>query len=414
MAWPPPPLSRNAAVSRPRVGGLTPWLLAACAMHAVLIVALTDFRERSRPMRNDRAPASANSPAPIWFELVEENEGASANASPSSPSPDGSNTDRGLPVAVAPAAGDRHALVAGAARVAAERRPGAITEASAEVLASASEGASPSARAPGGGAETGAAESDQAEPASGSAGPQLSLRDLGVGPGANPFIGSANELPTARQVYNQRLRRTLRADLARHDQSIGLGPEGPAVAAVKEIVMQSATAPNTSALLRVRTDATGKVTLVDVLDADRDDQEWRRIADQLRVALAGKHLRVPPRSGVSFQLRVVSRVQLPSGADPGLEVDLFGIPLKKGAGDRSTKIAVLSPMLTEVTIPGSDGATMRVPTLALIGGAGDLADVGGVARRLVTAYLVAMDADAPSEAPAVEIRPPAVRAPGGP
>jgi hypothetical protein len=171
------------------------------------------------------------------------------------------------------------------------------------------------------------------------------------------------------------------------------------VAAVKDLVFASATAPNTTALLRVRTDAAGKVTLVDVLAADRDHAEWGRIAAQLVKALAGKHLRVPAHSGgVSFQLRVVSRVQLPSGADPGLAVDLFGIPVKQGEGDRSSKLSLFSPTLQEYVISGSDGATVRVPSLSIFGMAGDVADIGRVARRLVTAYLVAMDTNAAPDA----------------
>jgi hypothetical protein len=234
---------------------------------------------------------------------------------------------------------------------------------------------------------------------------QLSLQELGVGRGNNPFMGSALELPTKRQLDSQRLRQSLRGELARRDQMRGLGPEGPAVQAVKDIVLASASAPNTSALLEVRTDAAGSVTLVEVLESDRDGDEWRRIADELVRALAGKRLRVPARSnGVSFQLRVTSRVQLPSGADPGLAVDLFGMPVKKGQGDKSAKLSVLTPTLQEVVIPGSDGQTMLVPTLAILGLAGDVSDIGRVARRLVTAYLVAMEADISSERPALNPR----------
>jgi hypothetical protein len=252
-------------------------------------------------------------------------------------------------------------------------------------------------------------DGDGAGPATEDAAPHLSLRDLGVGSGANPFIGSVSELPTERQRLNQRLRQSLRADLARHDQRRGLGPEGPAVAAVKDIVFASATAPNTTALLRVRTDAAGKVTLVDVLEADRDADEWRRIAAELVRALAGKRLRVPARSaGVSFQMRVVSRVQLPSGADPGLAVDLFGIPIKKGDGDKSTQVSLFSPTLREVVIPGSDGVTMLVPSMSILGLAGDVGDIGRVARRLVSAYLVAMDTEILPEAPAPEAPRPAI------
>jgi hypothetical protein len=126
-------------------------------------------------------------------------------------------------------------------------------------------------------------------------------------------------------------------------------------------------------------------------------------------ALAGKKLRVPAGSnGVSFQLRVVSRVQLPSGADPGLGIDVLGIPVKKGDGKRSAKISILSPVIQEIEVPGSDGVRAPVVAFSLIAGAGDLADVGAVARRLVTAYLVQMDTDfLPDEASLPAPAPPA-------
>jgi hypothetical protein len=98
-------------------------------------------------------------------------------------------------------------------------------------------------------------------------------------------------------------------------------------------------------------------------------------------------------------------VQLPSGADPGLAVDLFGVPIKKGDGDKSTNVSLFSPKLQEVVIPGSDGVTMLVPTLSILGVGGDVADIGRVARRLVTAYLVAMDTEILPEAPAPEAPP---------
>jgi hypothetical protein len=340
--------------------------------------------------------------APIAFDLVEEGERSRYGADDAD---DAKASDRGTAEDGGGAVSNAGRGLAGLAREPSSAEPLGSTPSeartgSAPIAGDADEG---SARS------VGAAQPGQAAPGEGdgsgepeSSTPKLSLDDLGIG-GQNPFLGDPRELPTERQLLNQRLRQSLRADLARHDQRRGLGPEGPAVAAVKEIVLASATAPNTSALLRLRTNAAGQVTLVEVLDADRDDVEWRRIADRLQTALAGKRLRVPPRSGgVSFQLRVISRVQLPSGADPGLAVDLFGIPVKEGEGDKSTKLSLISPTLKEVRIPGSDGATVLVPTLSILGLAGDLADIGSVARRLVTAYLVAMDTETPLAAPSAE------------
>jgi hypothetical protein len=195
---------------------------------------------------------------------------------------------------------------------------------------------------------------------------------------------------------NQRVQQMLKAGLAARDQELGLGPEGPAVSLVEKIVLDSATQPNTSALLSIRTDGAGITSHVEVLDAANESAGWERIAAELKRELAKTPLRVPKGSaGVSFQLRVISRVQLPSGADPGLAVELFGQTIKEGGGDRSSRISVLSPkvVVTEVEVPYSDGATMPMlgfsPNILAIGG--DLADIGAVARRVVRAHLVALE-----------------------
>jgi len=226
-------------------------------------------------------------------------------------------------------------------------------------------------------------------PASG--GPRLGLRQLGVDGSHNPFI-EGEDAAGARRRLERRLQQSLRSELARRDQARGLGPEGPAIAALGPLVLASATAPNTTALLRVYTDA-GRVTRVEVLSADRDTDEWRRIADGLRRELGGKALRTAA-ARMSFDLRVVSRVQLPSGADPGLAVKLFGATLKEGEGSRSTQLAILSPVIQHVTIPGTR-ETVAVPTLALLGFNGDPADIAAIPQRVVRTHLVAMDTDLP-------------------
>lgn len=361
MAW----RTQGRQPRRAERSSLAPWLAFAAAAHvALLLVALTS---RRGAVPHDAAPATRASADPvtdpIWLELI-----AADSTTPRAADDDSANRpSTAEPLPAEPVASR-----------AAASEPAAVA------------GGSGGPEPPAGPVLPGTAEGVAAAP--GGSGPQLSLRDLGVDRGSNPFMGSVTEQPTERQLLNQRLRHALRGEIAKQDQARGLGPEGPAVTAVTDLVMASATAPNTSALLRVRTDGAGGVTLVDVLEADRDGDEWQRIAAELVRALAGKKLRVPAGSnGVSFQLRVVSRVQLPSGADPGLSVDVLGIPLKKGDGDRSTKLSILSPVIKEVEVPDSNGVRVPVVSFAIIGAAGDLADIGAVARRLVSAYLVTME-----------------------
>jgi hypothetical protein len=371
MAW----RAQGRQPRRAERSSLAPWLAFAAAAHVALLLGALTAQRGAVPHAAapaTRAPADAVTD-PIWLELI-----AADSTAPRAADDDSANRPNTAgPLPAEPMPTEPVASRAAAARVAASE-PAAVASASG------------APDAPAGPALPGTAEGAAAAP--GGSGPQLSLRDLGVDRGSNPFIGSVTEQPTERQLLNQRLRRALRGEIAKQDQARGLGPEGPAVTAVTDLVMASATAPNTSALLRVRTDGAGGVTLVDVLEADRDGDEWQRIAAELVRALAGKKLRVPAGSnGVSFQLRVVSRVQLPSGADPGLSVDVLGIPLKKGDGDRSTKLSILSPVIKEVEVPDSNGIRVPVVSFAIVGAAGDLADIGAVARRLVSAYLVTME-----------------------
>lgn len=228
--------------------------------------------------------------------------------------------------------------------------------------------------------------------------PRLSLDALGVGAGHNPFLGpSSSPSSSTPQALGRRIDHVLRSGLAEHDRELGLGPEGPAVALVTELVMQSESAPNTSALLGLRTDANGYTVHVEVREASGDTRAWEAVAAELQRKLAGQKLRVPAGSGgVSMELRVTSRNQLPSGADPGLAIELFGQEIKSGDGKRSTRLQLLTPKIAvqEVEAPYGDGrqkVKALTATLTIVALFGDPADIGAVARRVVHAHLVSME-----------------------
>jgi hypothetical protein len=246
-------------------------------------------------------------------------------------------------------------------------------------------------------AVAGAAEKQAVSPhAQASDAPRLSLEALGVGAGHNPFLGPL-PVPSARQTLARQVDHVLRSGLAEHDRELGLGPEGPAVALVTDLVMQSEAAPNTSALLGLRTDANGYTVDVEVREASGDTAAWQAIAAELQKKLAGQRLRVPTGTGgVSMQLRVTSRNTLPSGSDPGLAIELFGQEIKSGDGPRSTRLQILTPKIAvqEVEVPYTDGrekVQALTATLTMVGLRGDPVDIGAVARRVVHAYLVALE-----------------------
>lgn len=365
-------LTRSQRSARPgrsaRGGGsLGPWLVPASVLHAVLLLAWL----ASHVDDPVAAPPPLGSPTERgdelgWVEVEQEPTELAPNDTP----PDTSGQ------AVATSVRSPRAATLARAR-------GELAAAVSPSPASLPEAAAPAA--------AGAAESSAAVDT-----PRLSLDQLGVGSRHNPFLTMpAPEVPL-RNVLNQRVQQMLQTGLGAHDQEVGLGPEGPAVALAERIVMESATQPNTSGLLLIRTDASGIAVHVEVLQADNETRGWERIAEELKRELAKKPLRVPSGSaGVSFQLRVVSRVQLPSGADPGLAVELFGVTVKEGDGDRSSRISVLSPKatVTEIEVPYSNGATMPMLGFSpnILGIGGDLADIGAVARRVVRAHLVALE-----------------------
>jgi hypothetical protein len=220
--------------------------------------------------------------------------------------------------------------------------------------------------------------------------PGLTLEQLGIGE-RNPFLGDAAQRLRQKPRPGEGLRRSMADAIVRSEQGRGLGPEGPVLKELVEQTRRSDAALNASAVLRVATDASGHVLSVEVLESTSDGRPWRRVAAGLLEALRGQRLRVPSGGrGVTMDLRVVSRVELPSGADPGMGVDILGIPLKKPGGKKSPRISILKidPKGYKVKLP--DGKVLELPSVplqSLLELAGDPVDLTGKAQRMVRAHV---------------------------
>jgi len=178
--------------------------------------------------------------------------------------------------------------------------------------------------------------------------------------------------PSRDDEIARRAERAIKEPLARRDQELGLGPDGPVLVALRDATYAGTTSVNGRAVLRATADGDGVVTSVEVLDVSADRTAWEAIAAAVTRALRNKPLRVSKRSrGVAMRIEVISRWQLPSGHDPGTGLDVLGIPLVKGDGPKSTKVQLLNPK-----------------TGAIFGVDVDPADIGAHARRLVTAHVI--------------------------
>ncbi len=228
----------------------------------------------------------------------------------------------------------------------------------------------------------------------------LSLAELGVA-GENRFVTAAASgeatAPTPRksasELGRERFQRAMATQIALADRALSLGPEGPVLSAVERATRADNPEPNSRAVFEFTTDSSGKVTGVTLLKSSSAPEPWRRVAEAARRALRGKALKLPRTGyGATLRVRVISRIELPSGADPGLDVNVLGIPLKKGAGPRSARIDILAlkPELSDAEETLPSGQTLHVPRLRLgqlFSMSGDLSDIGAKPAQSVRAHL---------------------------
>lgn len=228
--------------------------------------------------------------------------------------------------------------------------------------------------------------------------PRLSLEQLGAGL-ANPFRNMSFERPVEPSP-EQRLQASLQHDSLEADRRRSLGPEGPVIEAARRLALARDTLVEARAVLSVRSDAQGRVIKVEVLEGSGPVSEWQRLADDLLKSLAGVLLRLPAsQGGTELQLQIVSALRLPSGADPGLRLDLFGQTLSEGAGPRSASLS-LSPKapLQKEQAEDTAGRHRDSPLqfeVGLLELRGDVSDIAARPRRVVEVSLLPARSHAP-------------------
>jgi hypothetical protein len=252
-----------------------------------------------------------------------------------------------------------------------------------------------------------------------SGGTSLSLDQLGIG--KNPFVAELANAPRERpRRSSQGLRRSIAESIVKRDQRVGLGAEGPILKQLESEIRQSHTTPNSKARFRASVDRQGNLVAFELLEATSDYRPWRELAARLLKSLRGTLLRVPKTGrGLSLDIAIDSRIQLPSGADPGLAVDVLGIPVKKGGGERSHKISILSvdPGGREMTIRGPGGQLIHLPEppkIVIFGLGFDPVDIGAPAQRVVRSHVESVSSeDIPDAEPEPEKPAPAAKGPPG-
>jgi hypothetical protein len=211
------------------------------------------------------------------------------------------------------------------------------------------------------GPSEGAEEASPADTAGSTTTPRLGLAQLGL-TGPNQFLDRAasepERTPGKRRVdVKRRLDQVLAQRQQDEKTALGLGAGSPVMRALEAAVYGSTAPLNGNARFTFIIDSEGKLVTSSVGDVSSDRDKWERVARQAAQALAQRKLPVPKGKSVRLTVAVTSRLELPSGA---------------AAGDRSTRVDVLNPL---------------DPTAA-ISLMGDLADLGGKARRMVRSHVV--------------------------
>lgn len=126
----------------------------------------------------------------------------------------------------------------------------------------------------------------------------------------------------------------------------GRGVGGPLVGVTRDAVREGLTSDFGHATLEFRTDGTGLVVSVRVVDVSADRRAWDDVAQKLVESAKKRRLAVPAGSrGVAVTVRVDSAVKTASNHDAGeTSISVFGIPVKKSSAPHPLHVDVAIPM----------------------------------------------------------------------
>jgi hypothetical protein len=219
----------------------------------------------------------------------------------------------------------------------------------------------------------------------------LTARELGIASGGNPFLPKS-ERAVALAESKRAVDRALKDPAREREAELGLGPEGPVLAALGEATSRS-TAPVRGRAVFVATADENGVFAIELRDAEGSRAGWDDARAIALGVLKGKKLRLPAgATRAVMRLEVRSDWKLPSGLDPGTNVSVLRIPVGKGETKDATRVTILDPIptvrMTEIPLPG--GAKIPVPSveLDLFSTNADPANLGAKPRRVVHARVI--------------------------
>ena len=217
--------------------------------------------------------------------------------------------------------------------------------------------------------------------------------DLGLArkEGLNPFLPKS-EAAVALAESKRQVDRALKDPARERETELGLGPEGPVLRALGEATGRS-TAPVRGRAVFVATANEDGVFALELRDAEGSRAGWDDARTIALAALRGKKLRLPPRTTRAvMRIEVTSAWKLPSGQDPGTNVNLFHLPIAKGEGKDSATVDILDPIpkIRIVEIPLDQNTKIPVVTfqIDLFSASTDPSNIGAKPRRIVHSHLL--------------------------
>jgi hypothetical protein len=204
------------------------------------------------------------------------------------------------------------------------------------------------------------------------------------GGGTNPFlmgVPSGNSAqPSAPSTAGpgestndakRRVEGSLRFEQRERDVSLGLGPDGPVLRALRDSTYSSLAPNKGKAVFLAVVDASGSVVDVRLVSTDGNDSAWHDARERAAKALLGQKLALRGAKGAEIRVEVSSDVLLPSGSRP----------------DKSPVQPALKPskiVMPENAPSGPAADTIASWTVATF----DLSDIGAKPRRVVHARVV--------------------------